>query len=57
MLFRSMLARHTGQDTARIHRDIEHALVLTAEEAVGYGLVDRVTHPRKRAAQRAGGRR
>jgi ATP-dependent Clp protease, protease subunit len=35
-------ARHTGQDTERVHDDMERDRFFTAEEAVDYGLVDRV---------------
>jgi ATP-dependent Clp protease protease subunit len=35
-------ARHTGQDTERVHDDMERDRFFTAEEAVEYGLVDRV---------------
>jgi ATP-dependent Clp protease, protease subunit len=34
------LAEHTGQPVERIHADIERERVLTADEAVAYGLVD-----------------
>jgi ATP-dependent Clp protease, protease subunit len=37
-----LLARHTGQTLARIHRDAERGLFLTPTEAVAYGLVDDV---------------
>ena len=37
-----LLARHTGQTLARIHRDAERGLFLTPAEAVAYGLVDDV---------------
>jgi ATP-dependent Clp protease, protease subunit len=41
-LLEQVLARHTGKPVDRIHQDIERALVLTAEEAVEYGLADEV---------------
>ena len=37
-----LLARHTGQTLARIHRDAERGLFLTPTKAVAYGLVDDV---------------
>ena len=37
-----VLARHTGQDAAKLRRDTDRDRVFTAEEAVAYGLVDRV---------------
>jgi ATP-dependent Clp protease protease subunit len=35
-------ARHTGQDLERIHDDMERDRFFSAEEAMDYGLVDRV---------------
>jgi ATP-dependent Clp protease protease subunit len=35
-------AHHTGQSVERVHDDMERDRFFTAEEAVGYGLVDRV---------------
>lgn len=46
----AILARHTGRDVEQIRRDTDRALVLTAEQAVEYGLVDEVL-----AAPGAGG--
>ncbi|WNI14189.1 ATP-dependent Clp protease proteolytic subunit [Actinacidiphila sp. ITFR-21] len=43
----TLLARHTGQDRARIRTDIERDKVFDAESAVAYGLVDRLTTSRK----------
>lgn len=37
-----LLHRHTGQPVERIREDIQRDYFLTAEEAVSYGLVDRV---------------
>ena len=37
-----VLARHTGKSQEEIHDDTERDKILTAEEAVTYGLVDRV---------------
>ena len=39
-LMESMLAESTGQDVAKISRDIERDKFLTAQEAVEYGIVD-----------------
>ena len=40
-----ILARHTGQPVEKIHSDTDRDNIMTAEEAVAYGLVDRViTH-------------
>jgi ATP-dependent Clp protease protease subunit len=35
-------ARHTGQDLERVHEDMERDRFFTADEAVEYGLADRV---------------
>lgn len=43
----SVLARHTGQDVARLRADTAHDRVFTAEAAVGYGLVDAVIDQRR----------
>lgn len=37
-----ILAKHTGQKLARIEKDTERDYFMTAEEAVKYGIVDRV---------------
>ena len=41
------LAEGTGQTMERIHADIERDLVLTADEAVAYGLADNIIDSRK----------
>ncbi|MER7895189.1 ATP-dependent Clp protease proteolytic subunit [Streptomyces sp. NPDC096046] len=43
-----LLARHTGRSREQIGRDIEREKILTAQEAVEYGLVDGVI-PHRRA--------
>jgi ATP-dependent Clp protease, protease subunit len=43
----TLLARHTGRSVEEIHADTERDLVLGAEEAVAYGLVDSVLESRK----------
>ena len=45
-----VLAQHTGQPKARIHEDTERDKILSADEAVAYGLVDRVMMRRKPSA-------
>ncbi|GAA2920397.1 hypothetical protein GCM10011428_41060 [Streptomyces violaceus] len=42
-----MLARHTGRTREQVSEDIERDKVLTAQEAVEYGLVDRIVPNRK----------
>jgi ATP-dependent Clp protease, protease subunit len=41
------LAEGTGQTVERIHTDIERDLVLTADEAVAYGIADNIIASRK----------
>ena len=49
-LLESMLARHTGKQEADIRKDIERDKILTAREAVAYGIIDEVVASRKIAA-------
>jgi ATP-dependent Clp protease protease subunit len=42
-----LLARHTGRSREQIGRDIERERILTAREAVEYGLVDGIIPHRK----------
>ena len=57
-LLEQMLADHTGRDAALIRKDIERDKILTAAEAVEYGLVDEVVATRKtpRVHREAAGR-
>ncbi|MEE8603404.1 ClpP family protease [Euzebya tangerina] len=48
-----ILAQHTGRDVAQVREDTERDLVLGAEEAVEYGLVDAVLQSRKRSVDDA----
>lgn len=50
-LLEEMLAKHSTRDIEDIRRDIERDKILTAEEAVAYGLVDQVVVTRKASAQ------
>ncbi|HRK47189.1 MAG TPA: ATP-dependent Clp protease proteolytic subunit, partial [Nocardioides sp.] len=43
----SILARHTGRDPETIRDDTERDLVLSAQDAVAYGLADAVLESRK----------
>jgi ATP-dependent Clp protease protease subunit len=43
-----ILSRHTGKDTATLRRDTDRDLVLSAEAAVEYGIVDQVLSVRPR---------
>ncbi|MEU0071988.1 ATP-dependent Clp protease proteolytic subunit [Streptomyces sp. NPDC006332] len=42
-----LLVRHTGRTPEQVHADIERDKILTAQEAVEYGLVDRLVPSRK----------
>ncbi len=44
-----ILIRHTGQAAERIERDLERDFIMTAGQAVEYGLVDQVIESRPRA--------
>jgi ATP-dependent Clp protease, protease subunit len=46
-LLEEMLARHTGRDEELIRNDIERDKILTASEALEYGLIDEVITTRK----------
>jgi ATP-dependent Clp protease, protease subunit len=41
-LLEGILAQHTGQDPERIHRDTDRDFVMSAEEALAYGIIDEV---------------
>ncbi|MDI1466398.1 ATP-dependent Clp protease proteolytic subunit [Catellatospora sp. KI3] len=45
-----MLARHSGQAVEKVKKDIDRDKILTAGEAVDYGLVDSVLSYRKKSA-------
>ncbi len=47
-------AKHTGQEVERVHADMDRDRYFTGEEAVAYGLVDRVLE-RRELAQRSRG--
>ncbi|WP_166852636.1 ClpP family protease [Isoptericola sp. BMS4] len=49
----SLLARHTGQTTERLRADTDRDLVLSAAEAVEYGVADAVVTSRKAPAAAA----
>ncbi|NUR07212.1 MAG: ATP-dependent Clp protease proteolytic subunit [Nocardioidaceae bacterium] len=44
-----ILARHTGQRVERLRQDTDRDLILSAQEAVDYGLADTVVNTRKAA--------
>jgi ATP-dependent Clp protease, protease subunit len=45
-----ILALHTGRDVEQVRKDIERDKILTAEDALAYGLVDQVIASRKASA-------
>src|SRR4051812_22578657 len=49
-----LYAADTGQERERVHVDMERDRFFTSEEAVGYGLVDRVLHERAPMRMRPG---
>jgi ATP-dependent Clp protease, protease subunit len=46
-LLEHLLAEHTGQDIERIHRDTDRDFVMSAEEALAYGIIDEVISRRE----------
>lgn len=48
-LLETMLANHSGKTAEEIRKDIERDKILTAREAVEYGLIDEVVSTRKTA--------
>jgi ATP-dependent Clp protease protease subunit len=46
-LLEKMLSDHTGQTVEGVRNDIKRDKILTAEEAVAYGLIDEVIQSRK----------
>ena len=47
-LLEEIIARHTGQAIEKVSADTDRDYILTAEEAVAYGVVDEVISSRKR---------
>lgn len=52
-LMAEILAKHSGQPLERILADTERDRWMSAQEAVEYGLVDEVLHPREKASRSA----
>ena len=46
-LLEELIAEHTGQTLEKVSKDTDRDYILTAEEAVGYGVVDEVITSRK----------
>jgi ATP-dependent Clp protease protease subunit len=49
-LLEDLLARHSGQTSEKVRKDIDRDKILTASEATDYGLVDQVLASRKKSA-------
>ena len=47
-------ARHTGQSVERVHADMDRDRYFTGDEAVAYGLVDRVLEQREISSRSRG---
>ncbi|HEY3265226.1 MAG TPA: ATP-dependent Clp protease proteolytic subunit [Actinomycetota bacterium] len=47
-LLEEIIAKHTGQTFEKVSKDTDRDFILTAEEAVAYGVVDEVISSRKR---------
>jgi ATP-dependent Clp protease, protease subunit len=54
-LLERMLSEHTARTEEQVRKDINRDKILTAEEAVEYGLIDEVLKTRKTSALRAAG--
>ncbi len=48
------LALHSGRDVEQVRKDIERDKILSAQQAVDYGLVDSILESRKSAIQNKG---
>ncbi|MCF2533516.1 ATP-dependent Clp protease proteolytic subunit [Yinghuangia soli] len=46
-LLEDMLSKHSNRPIDQVREDIERDKILTAEEALAYGLIDEITSPRK----------
>ncbi|MGH3713342.1 MAG: ATP-dependent Clp protease proteolytic subunit [Micromonosporaceae bacterium] len=53
-LLEEMIAEHTGQSVEVVRKDIDRDKILTAEEALDYGLIDQVLGTRKKTQATAG---
>ena len=45
-LVNDILVSHTGQDLERIGQDTDRDFIMTADEALEYGLIDQILHRR-----------
>jgi len=46
-MLNTILANHTGQPLEKVEKDTERNFYMSAEEAVEYGIVDKIVEPRK----------
>jgi ATP-dependent Clp protease protease subunit len=46
-MLNNILASHTGQPLEKVEKDTERNFYMSAEEAVEYGIVDKIVEPRK----------
>jgi ATP-dependent Clp protease protease subunit len=46
-LLEQLIAKHTGQPLEKVAKDTDRDFILTAEEAIAYGVVDEVITSRK----------
>jgi len=46
-LLEKMLSDHTGQDIAKVRKDLDRDKILTAQDALEYGIIDEVVSTRK----------
>ncbi len=46
-MLNDILSKHTGQPLRKIERDTDRNFYMSAEEAVKYGIVDKIVEPRK----------
>ncbi len=53
-LLNGMLAADTGQAVEKVSKDTDRDFIMTAEEAVAYGLIDEVITARDAAAEAVG---
>ncbi len=49
-MLEQMISRHSNRTVEQVQKDIERDKILTAEEALEYGLVDQITTPRRGSA-------
>ena len=52
-LLEEMIAEHTGQPIEQVRKDIDRDKIMTAEEALEYGIVDQVLGSRKKSQAKA----